>query len=79
MSQIERLVKATCDIMFSDSHVRYDRDEVKAAISADEQKNGRLITDEELELLCLGDEDGDVTSTAELFPNLNAVLDKPFV
>lgn len=78
MSETQRLAKAACEIMYSDSLVRYDVSEIETAIDRDAAKNGRFITDKELEELCLGDEDGSVDAMATLFPELNGVLERPF-
>jgi hypothetical protein len=64
--------------MYSDSHVSLNEQDVIKALEEDRDTNGCLITHAELEKLCLGDEEGDVSAMSEKFPALHELLNKYF-
>lgn len=68
------------DALYSDSRVRVEEHRLAHALFMDLEKNGdHRLTDEEIEELVMGDDDGEIPDRLiKLYPNVNAVLNEMF-
>ena len=76
---LNELSEHVCKVMYIDSRIELDKVAVKEAIISDARATGVVLTFEDIELLCMGDDDGTIPDELkDMCPALNALLEQQF-
>jgi len=78
-TKLVKLAKHVCVVAYSDSHVKLDEVKVREAIEGDMASNGFVITEDQINVLIMGDDEGEVPEDlTTCFSGLNAIIAKEF-